>query len=73
MLVLWLFQLLALVRWQKRWQRLLLPAAPVLRALHDTGYAGICGVEPFDYHPDPVACAARAIGYLRGIEEGLAP
>lgn len=47
--------------------------APVLRALHETGYAGICGVEPFDYHPDPVTCAARAIGYLRGIEEGLAP
>ena len=45
---------------------------PVLRALHDTGYAGICGVEPFDYHPDPIACAARAIGYLRGIDEGLA-
>jgi len=47
--------------------------APVLRALAETGYAGICGVEPFDYHPDPVACAARAIGYLRGIEEGIAP
>ncbi len=47
--------------------------APVLRALAATSYGGICGVEPFDYHPDPVACAARAIGYLRGIEEGLAP
>lgn len=47
--------------------------APVLRALRETNYRGICGVEPFDYHPDPVACAARAIGYLRGIEEGDAP
>jgi sugar phosphate isomerase/epimerase len=46
--------------------------APILRALSETGYQGICGVEPFAYHPDPVACAARAIGYLRGIEEGLA-
>ena len=44
---------------------------PILRALSETGYQGICGVEPFDYHPDPVACAARAIGYLRGIQEGL--
>ena len=31
-------QLLALVRWQKRWQRLLLPAAPVLRALADVQF-----------------------------------
>jgi sugar phosphate isomerase/epimerase len=45
--------------------------APILRALAETGYKGICGVEPFEYHPDPAACAARAIGYLRGIEEGL--
>ena len=45
--------------------------APILRALTETGYQGICGVEPFEYHPDPAACAARAIGYLRGIEEGL--
>jgi len=45
--------------------------APILRALYETGYQGICGVEPFDYHPDPITCAARAIGYLRGIEEWL--
>jgi len=47
--------------------------APVLQALRKTRYGGICGVEPFDYHPDGATCAARAIGYLRGIEEGLQP
>lgn len=45
--------------------------AGFLRALADTGYAGGIGVEPFDYHPDPRTCAARAIGYLRGIEEAM--
>lgn len=45
--------------------------APILAALRSGGYAGICGVEPFDYLPDGPGCAARAIGYLRGIEEGL--
>jgi D-psicose/D-tagatose/L-ribulose 3-epimerase len=45
--------------------------APVLRALRDYGYSGWIGVEPFDYVPDGPACAARAIGYLRGIEESL--
>lgn len=44
---------------------------PVLSALDETGYAGICGVEPFDYQPDGPGCAARAIGYLRGIEEAM--
>lgn len=43
--------------------------APILAALVETDYAGFCGVEPFDYHPDGPGCAARAIGYLRGIEE----
>ena len=45
--------------------------APVLQALLDTGYDGLIGVEPFDYHPDGPAAAARAIGYLRGIAETL--
>lgn len=45
--------------------------AGFLRALADTGYAGGIGVEPFDYHPDPRTCAARAIGYLRGLEETM--
>jgi len=43
----------------------------VLAALHGVGYDGVVAVEPFDYRPDGPACAARAIGYLRGIEEAL--
>jgi sugar phosphate isomerase/epimerase len=46
--------------------------APILRALKDANYAGIVAVEPFDYVPDGPGCAARAIGYLRGIEEPFA-
>ncbi|MCX7372261.1 MAG: sugar phosphate isomerase/epimerase [Alphaproteobacteria bacterium] len=40
---------------------------PVFAALRETAYGGFCAVEPFDYHPDGPASAARAIGYLRGI------
>ncbi len=49
--------------------------APILRAiaqLQASGdYSGIVAVEPFDYLPDGPTCAARAIGYLKGIVEGL--
>ncbi len=45
--------------------------AGVLRALRRHHYAGWVSVEPFDYFPDGPTCAARAIGYLRGIEESL--
>ncbi len=45
--------------------------APVLSALRRHGYQGWVAVEPFDYFPDGPACAARAIGYLRGVMEGL--
>jgi D-psicose/D-tagatose/L-ribulose 3-epimerase len=45
--------------------------APVLRALQRGGYAGWIGVEPFDYVPDGPGSAARAIGYMRGVEDGL--
>ncbi len=49
--------------------------APILRALRemrDAGhYDGIVAVEPFDYLPDGPTSAARAIGYLRGLEEAL--
>ena len=47
--------------------------APVLRALRATGYAGPVSVEPFAYEPDGPTCAARAIGYLRGILAALPP
>jgi sugar phosphate isomerase/epimerase len=45
--------------------------APILAALKRNGYAGVVAVEPFKYMPDGQACAARAIGYLRGCLESL--
>jgi D-psicose/D-tagatose/L-ribulose 3-epimerase len=44
---------------------------PVLAALRTLGYDGDVGVEPFTYEPDGPTTAARAIGYLRGLEEGV--
>ncbi|NBB82142.1 MAG: TIM barrel protein [Alphaproteobacteria bacterium] len=46
--------------------------APVLAALARHGWDAPVAVEPFVYDPDGPACAARAVGYLRGIEEALA-
>jgi D-psicose/D-tagatose/L-ribulose 3-epimerase len=43
--------------------------APVVRALHETRYAGWIAMEPFQYKPDGAACAARAIGYVQGLME----
>lgn len=43
------------------------PVLPVLRALHETGYDGWLAIEPFDYHPDPVACAAFSAGHVTGL------
>jgi sugar phosphate isomerase/epimerase len=49
--------------------------APILRMIgqmQDQGhYRGIVAVEPFDYVPDGMGSAARALGYLRGLVEGL--
>ena len=45
---------------------------PVLQALKDCGYAGWVAMEPFDYYPDGPTCAARSIGYVRGLLETLA-
>ena len=41
--------------------------APILRALRDTGYAGVVAAEPFDYVPDGMGSAAWSIWYLRGL------
>jgi D-psicose/D-tagatose/L-ribulose 3-epimerase len=48
------------------------PILPVLRALQDTGYDGWLAMEPFDYHPDPVGCAAFSAGYVKGLLQLLA-
>lgn len=45
--------------------------APILDALRRHGWDRRVAVEPFIYEPDGLATAARAIGYLRGIEEAL--
>ncbi|WP_374448766.1 sugar phosphate isomerase/epimerase family protein [Stella sp.] len=45
--------------------------APILAALARNRYRGWVAVEPFDYVPDGPGSAARAAGYLRGIEEAL--
>ena len=45
---------------------------PILAALEAHGYAGVCAVEPFVYQPDGPTCAARAIGYIRGLLQGPA-
>jgi D-psicose/D-tagatose/L-ribulose 3-epimerase len=42
---------------------------PILGALEAQRYGGICSVEPFVYEPDGPTCAARAIGYVRGLRE----
>ena len=44
----------------------------VLEALRRTGYAGFAAVEPFDYIPNGPTSAARAIGYLRALQEHAA-
>ncbi|HTC11769.1 MAG TPA: sugar phosphate isomerase/epimerase family protein [Acetobacteraceae bacterium] len=47
------------------------PIAPILRALAAGAYTHWIGIEPFDYIPDGPTSAARAIGYVRGIEAAL--
>lgn len=49
------------------------PIVAMLQRMQAGGhYQGIVAVEPFDYVPDGMGSAARAIGYLRGLEEGMA-
>ena len=45
--------------------------APIFAALREQSYAGDYGIEPFVYVPDGPTCAARAIGYVRGLMEAL--
>jgi len=42
---------------------------PIVAALKDAGYPGIAAIEPFVYEPDGPTCAARALGYMRGVLE----
>lgn len=42
---------------------------PIVAALLDGNYSGIAAIEPFIYEPDGPTCAARAIGYMRGVLE----
>lgn len=44
---------------------------PILQALQRHRYQGLVSVEPFEYRPDGSTAAARAIGYLQGVLEGL--
>lgn len=48
------------------------PILDVLARMERAGhFRGIVAVEPFDYVPDGPGCAARAIGYLQGVMQGL--
>ena len=48
------------------------PILQVLQRMETAGhFPGIVAVEPIDYVPDGPGCAARAIGYLRGVLQGL--
>jgi sugar phosphate isomerase/epimerase len=48
------------------------PILQVLARMEREGhFPGIVAVEPFDYVPDGPGCAARAIGYLQGVLQGL--
>lgn len=47
------------------------PVAPLLRVLRAAGYTGWIALEPFDYHPDPLSCAAASSAYVRGIWEAI--
>jgi sugar phosphate isomerase/epimerase len=39
----------------------------VIDSLRQVNYGGAVAVEPFEYFPEGPSCAARAIGYLRGL------
>ena len=45
---------------------------PILKALRSGGYKGNAAIEPFVYLPNGPACAARGIGYIRGVRQAVA-
>jgi D-psicose/D-tagatose/L-ribulose 3-epimerase len=45
--------------------------APIFAALFEQKYAGMASIEPFIYEPDGPTCAARQIGYVRGLIEAV--
>lgn len=45
--------------------------APVLAALQRYDYDRWIGIEPFEYVPDGPTCAARSIGYVKGVLDAL--
>jgi sugar phosphate isomerase/epimerase len=46
---------------------------PIFATLQRHNYDRVVAIEPFVYEPNGAACAARAIGYVRGVLDGLAP
>jgi D-psicose/D-tagatose/L-ribulose 3-epimerase len=42
---------------------------PIVAALRAGNYSGIAAIEPFIYEPDGPTCAARTLGYMRGVLE----
>ena len=43
----------------------------IVAALKRGGFTGVIGVEPFAFEPDGRTCAARAVGYMRGVMEAM--
>ncbi len=43
----------------------------IVQVLLEHDYQGTVSIEPFRYEPDGKACAARSIGFLRGLIEAL--
>ncbi|HSW08892.1 sugar phosphate isomerase/epimerase family protein [Aquabacterium sp.] len=48
------------------------PVLPVLRVLKSLDYRGWLAIEPFDYHPDAMGCAAFSAGHVAGLLQALA-
>jgi hypothetical protein len=42
-----------------------------VRVLRELRYDGWVAVEPFEYAPDALSCAAFAAGYVRGLRESV--